>query len=116
MKLLTEELRAKLPKLYETENIPVEEKMAVVKFFQPWGSWTWYATEGSKVCPKHGNYDCIECPKPWNEFLFFGWVHGFEREWGYFSLKELESVCGPFGLKIEQDLYFKPTKIKDIGG
>lgn len=99
MKLLTKELRAKLPKLYQTEKIPCEEKTAVVKFFQPWGSWTWYATE----------FD--------GDDLFFGLVHGFEKEWGYFSLRELEleSVSGPFGLRIERDLYFKPTKIKDIG-
>lgn len=96
MKLLTKELRAKLPKLYQTEKIPVEEKMAIVKFFQPWGSWTWYATE----------FD--------GEDLFFGLVHGFEKEWGYFSLKELESVTGPYGLKIERDLYFEPTKIKEL--
>lgn len=101
MKLLTKELRAKLPKLYETEKIPVEEKTAIVKFFQPWGSWTWYAVEGQE---KNG------------DFTFFGLVHGFEKEWGYFSLKELESVTGPWGLKIERDLYFKPTKIKDLGG
>ena len=98
MKLLTKELRAKLPKLYQTENTSVEEKTAIVKFFQPWGSWTWYATE----------FD--------GEDLFFGLVHGFWKEWGYFSLKELESVTGPWGLKIERDLYFKPTKIKDLGG
>jgi len=98
MKLLTKELRAKLPKLYQTEDIPVEEKTVVIKFFQPWGSWTWYATE----------FD--------GEDLFFGLVHGFEKEWGYFSLRELESVSGPFGLKIERDLYFSPTKIKDLGG
>jgi len=98
MKLLTKELRAKLPKLYETENTPVEEKTAIVKFFQPWGSWTWYATE----------FD--------GDDLFFGLVHGFEKEWGYFSLRELESVTGPHGLKIERDLYFQPTKIKDLGG
>lgn len=97
MKLLTKELREKLPKLKSTENVPTEEKTAVVKFFQPWGSWTWYAVE----------FD--------GEDLFFGWVHGFEKEWGYFSLKELESVTGPFGLRIERDLYFSPTKIKDLG-
>lgn len=96
MNLLTKELRAKLPKLYATEGIPLEEKTAVVKFFTPDSSWTWYAVE----------FD--------GEDLFWGWVHGLEKEWGYFSLRELESVRGPMGLAIERDLYFKPTKIKDI--
>ena len=96
MKLLTQELRKKLPKLYETENVPLEEKVAVVKFFTPWTNWTWYATE----------FD--------GKDTFFGWVHGHEREWGNFSLKELESIRGQWGLTIERDLYFNPTKIKDI--
>lgn len=98
MKLLTKELRAKLPKLYETEDVPVEEKTAVVKFFTPDGSWTWYAVE----------FD--------GKDLFFGLVDGFEKEWGYFSLKEMQSVRGKLGLPIERDLYFEPTKIKDIRG
>lgn len=98
MQLLTKELRAKLPKLYETEKIPCGEKTAIVKFFTPDSSWTWYACE----------FD--------GEDRFFGWVHGLEKEWGYFSLKELESVRGPWGLAVERDLYFKPTKIKDIRG
>jgi len=44
------------------------------------------------------------------DWLFYGLVDGFEKEWGYFSLKELESVRGPLGLGIERDIYFKPTK------
>ena len=28
------------------------------------------------------------------------------NEWGYVSLKELQSITGPMGLKIERDLYF----------
>lgn len=97
MKLLTKELRAKLPKLYATENVPLEEKVAIVKFFTPDSSWTWFATE----------FD--------TEDLFFGLVYGFEKEWGYFSLKELQSVRGKLGLQVERDKWFKPTKIKDLG-
>lgn len=32
-KLLTQELRKRLPKLYATEKTPTDEKIAVVKFF-----------------------------------------------------------------------------------
>jgi len=98
VELLTKELRAKLLKLYETEDTPLEEKMVVVKFFTPDSSWIWYAVE----------FD--------GEDLFFGLVDGLEKEWGYFSLKELQSARGPLGLPIEWDLYFEPTKIKDIKG
>ena len=34
-----------------------------------------------------------------------------EKELGYFTLAELESVTGPGGLKIERDLYFKPQPL-----
>lgn len=95
MKLLTEEIKSILPKLYEQEPEGLEA-IAFVKFFTPDFNWSWYATE----------FDGTD--------LFFGLVCGFEKELGYFSLSELESVKGPLGLKIERDLYFKPTKLKDL--
>jgi len=39
-------------------------------------------------------------------------VSGFENEWGYFSLEELQSVKKP--LPIERDLFFENKKIKDL--
>jgi hypothetical protein len=96
LNLLTKEIREKLPKLYETEKLASEEKTCVVKFFQPWGRWTWYAVE----------FD--------GEDEFFGLVDGHELEWGYFSLAELQSIRGPAGLTIERDLYFGMPKMKDI--
>jgi Protein of unknown function (DUF2958) len=100
MKLLTDELRASLPPLYAQEN--EKDPMIHLKFFTPWTGWTWYITEGS--------------PEG-DDFIFFGYVIGLEKEWGYTSLRELESVRGPGGLKIERDLYFTPkrkSEIKDI--
>ena len=96
MELLTKELREKLPPLGATEKIPLTEKVCIVKFFQPWGSWTWYAVE----------FD--------GKDIFFGLVDGFELEWGSFSLSELKSLEGPFGLAIERDLYFGMPKMEDI--
>ncbi len=98
MKLLTQELLKQFPKLNETDGTPLEEKKVTAKFFTPDGSWTWYAVE----------FD--------GEDLFFGLVDGFEKEWGYFSLKELQSVRGALNLPIERDLYFGQPKIKDIPG
>ena len=43
----------------------------------------------------------------------FGLVDGHEREFGYFSLPELESVKGPLGLPIERDRFFDPTPISN---
>lgn len=95
MKLLTEELRRRLPALYSTEND--RDPIAQAKFFTPWSNWTWYATE----------FD--------GEDSFFGLVDGLDRELGYFSLAELESIQGPAGLTIERDLHFKPTPLSRLG-
>lgn len=91
MQLMTDELRRKLPPLYTTEHEPLAT--AVVKYFTPWTNWTWYGVE----------FD--------GQDLFFGLVEGFEREWGYFSLKELEGIRGPGGLRIERDLCFVPRTL-----
>jgi hypothetical protein len=94
MKLLTEEIRKTLPPLYSREN--TKDPIVLVKFFTPWTSWTWYAIE----------FD--------GEDIFFGLVDGFEKELGYFSLSELESITGPAGLQIERDLYFSPTPLSQL--
>lgn len=95
MDLLTKEIIKKLPRLYEQEDKGLKA-VAYVKFFTPWSNWTWYATE----------FD--------GEDIFFGLVDGFEKEIGYFYLSELKSICGPYGLKIERDLYFKPMTIREL--
>ena len=97
MKLLTQEIRKKLPKLREQET-KGGDAVVYVKFFTPWSSWTWYATE----------FD--------GEDTFFGYVKGFVDEWGYFSLSELQSIKGSFGLGIERDLYFISGPISKITG
>ena len=95
MKLITEEIKKVLPKLYEQDGKGLNA-IAFVKFFTPDSNWTWYATE----------FDGND--------IFFGLVDGFEKELGYFSLSELQSVKGPLGLKIERDLYFKPTILEEL--
>jgi len=42
MKLLTDELRAKLPALYSQEH--EADPVVYAKFFLPGTSWTWYVT------------------------------------------------------------------------
>ena len=96
MKLLTKEIRRKLPKLYVNENKKPEDTQVIVKFFDPCGSWTWYVTE----------FD--------GEDRFFGFVRGFECELGYFSLSELESVKGPLGIGIERDRWFGKHTLAEV--
>ena len=96
MKLITKEIANKIPKLYETDGQAEDKKMAYVKYFCPWNHWTWYGFE----------FD--------GKDEFFGFVRGDEDELGYFSLAELKSIAGPFGLKIERDLYYTPQSLADI--
>ena len=102
MKLLTKELKAKLPALYTQEH--EADPIVYIKFFDPVGSWTWYATEGEERTD--------------GDFLFFGFVIGFEAELGYFTLSQLLSakkkVTGIRALPIERDLYFKPCTLSEV--
>lgn len=98
MQLLTDELRAQLPALYAQNG--ATDMTINAKFFTPDSSWTWYVAEGQQED---------------DDFIFFGYVNGHDLEAGYFSLKDLESVRGPWGLPIERDLHFEPgpwTEVK----
>lgn len=73
------------------------------KFFDPTGSWTWFVLEGEETEN--------------DDFLFFGYVIGFEAEFGYFSLRELQgakyTVSGLMALSIERDLVFQPCTLSE---
>ncbi len=97
MKLLTESIKEKIPALGTTEKIPLQDKTIVCKFFHPLSNWTWFAVEGERQG---------------DDFIFFGYVIGFEKEWGYFSLNDLESIKKP--LPLERDLHFKPCKYSEL--
>ena len=92
---MTKELEARFKAVGSQENVP--DPIVIAKFFDPCGSWTWYATE-------------------WNaeEGTFYGLVCGMEKERGYFSLEELQAYRGRFGLGIERDLYFDETLISTL--
>lgn len=96
--MMTDEIRERLPAMGATDGDGFDA-VAQVKFFTPWSNWTWWATEFD---PEEG--------------IFFGLVQGLEQEMGYFALAELQGIVGPGGLKIERDLYFKPTKLRDCEG
>tara|TARA_Y100000389_G_scaffold175063_1_gene185537 strand:- start:951 stop:1265 length:315 start_codon:yes stop_codon:yes gene_type:complete len=95
MKLVTKELENKFPEIYETQR--QEDPIVQAKYFCPWNNWTWYATEFDK-----------------EEGIFFGLVAGAEIELGYFDLESFEIVTGPFGMKVERDLYWTPTALSEV--
>lgn len=88
-RLLDDVLRYTLPKLREQSDS--QDPIVFAKFFFPASQWTRFVTEGEETG---------------DDFLFFGHVIGFEPEWGYFSLSELESI-EVSGVKIERDIYFE---------
>ena len=100
MKMITKAILKKLPKLYSTENISVEQKNVICKYFSPVGNWTWYVIEGEEQ--KNG------------DILFWGYVKGHENEYGFFSLNQLNKIRLPYGLKIERDLHFDNVPLIDI--
>ena len=89
---IPKDMADKIPALYSTEDS--DDPVAVLKFFTPDSSFTWYVTE----------YD----PE---QRLAFGLVIGHERELGYFSFTELEVLRGLRGLPVERDLHFEPTPV-----
>jgi hypothetical protein len=98
MKLLTKELEARFAKVGSQEG-KGDDTLIIAKYFTPYSNWTWFATE----------YDAANR-------TFFGMVHGFEKEWGDFSLDEMEEAKGPLGLGIERDLYFGEKKVSEVKG
>ncbi len=98
MQLLTKKIKKMLPELYATES--QDDPIVLVKFFTPDSCWTWYILEGSE----QENED----------WLLFAYVERMFNEFGYVSLRELENVRGPLGLKVERDITFAPTPISKV--
>ncbi|HAZ11564.1 MAG: hypothetical protein A2X86_21610 [Bdellovibrionales bacterium GWA2_49_15] len=101
MKLLTQTIYSQLPKLYATEAVALKDKEIVCKFFNPCGAGTWYVIEGQQKE---------------DDFIFFGLVDLHEKEFGYFSLNELEALRLPFGLAIKRDIHFSQSKVEKFWG
>lgn len=98
MKLITKAVEKELAKypLYSQDG-KVEDAVVVCKFFLQ--GYTWYVLEAEKAD---------------NDYEFFGIIVGQHTEYGYFTLSQLESVTGQWGLRVERDRGFKPTKVKDL--
>ena len=92
-----EELR-KLPKLYETEKVSLENKIIHMHFFI--GGCDWYVAEYTQ-----------------SERLFFGYAilnNDLQNsEWGYISYDELRGIRIR-GIEIDRDLYWKPQRALEV--
>lgn len=98
MKLMTKALEKRFAQVGNQSK--AKDPLIIAKFFHPAGSATWFATEYN---PKRR--------------LFFGFVSLFgdhNDEWGSFSLDELESFTGWFGLGIERDRYWNEKPASEV--
>ena len=98
MILLTDAIKEILPPLYRTEQIPLEKKELIVKFFNPMGSQTWEIFEGS--------------PEG-DDWKLFGMCDlGFcSPELGYVMLSDLENLKVGLGMGIERDICVGPSEL-----
>lgn len=114
MKLMTKAIEKTLPKLYSMEKVKDEEKVAVLKFFDPCGRFTLYVVEGEREKTFDHHNEAVEG----EDFRFFGYcvspLGPDCDEWGYMNLSEIASVHNRLGLGIERDLYFKPAKVSEL--
>lgn len=94
----TEEQLKQIPRLYETENVPLADKQIFMHFFI--GGSDWYVAE-------------ID-----NDFdICFGFAilnnDHQNSEWGYFSLRELKSINIGWA-QIDRDLHWEVRKASEI--
>ena len=87
-------MRKKIPPLYGVDSS--ENPTAIIKLFTPDSNFTHYVLEYD------GNDTC------------FVLTEGFETELGYLSLSEMRQARGGLGLRLERDLWFRPTPIRDL--
>mgnify|MGYP000144045237 CR=1 FL=1 len=95
-RLLTAIIEARAPRLYATEG--QDDPRACAHFFCALNGWDWYMTEYD---PKTGEA--------------FGYVKGFESEWGYFSIREMEGLNREKGFNVvECDGCFEPQPVSNL--
>jgi hypothetical protein len=94
----TKEDLDKLPKLYETENVPLKDKIIHMRFFLGGSEWLIAEYDGNDI--------------------FFGYAilnEDYESgEWGYISLLELTQLRIFPGIEVDRDLHWTPKRAEEI--
>jgi hypothetical protein len=98
MKLITKDIEEAIKNTPygSTENVELDDKKVIARFFNPTGAGTWYVLENDD----------------WeNGRVVFGAATlGYGLELGSISIDELESLKLPLGLTIERDISVEPFK------
>ena len=110
MKFITKALEKKFKKYPLRSQADEEDPLVIAKFFNPYGSGTWYVFEAE--LQEDGTY------------LFYGYVDLLYGEFGYFTSAELQGIDVPLKIngktlgygKIERDMYFEPVRFSEVKG
>ena len=119
MELLPRELAVTIPAMYSQEAKDPSEVAVPVKYFFPAGRGTWYVVEAEAVLKDGSCRPLAEVTETdeVEDVIFFGFVRSplgpDLDEMGNFSLREMESVKGLWGLRMERDLHWDPTTTLD---
>ncbi|WP_041280587.1 DUF2958 domain-containing protein [Desulfosudis oleivorans] len=93
-----EDMLQRIPKLYETEHVPLTDKLIYMHFFI--GGCDWFVAE----------YDGND--------IFFGYAilnnDYYNAEWGYFSLSELKSIKIQGWAEIDRDTFWEVKKASEV--
>ncbi len=124
MKLITKEIEKRFEEIGNQDGKGTDA-IVIVKFFNPCGAGTWLATEIDQYrMEKNGEYKAVITlaekeqliKEGWrmDDIIFFGVAEITDKEWGSFSLKELQELKLPFGLGIERDLYCGEKTLREF--
>jgi len=95
----TKKQLSRIPKLYETDNIPLKDKIIHLHFFI--GGCDWFIAE----------YDA-------DEDMFWGFVilNGDlqNAEWGLINYSEIKSIKAQGWLEIDNDIHWKVRPAKEV--
>jgi len=89
--LMPDSLKIIVPAICGTSEVSLEMKVVYARLYHPDTFWNWFVFE----------YDS-------ESETFFGMVSGLYNELGYFNKNELEANG------VLYDVYFKPTRYKDV--
>jgi hypothetical protein len=99
--LIPQEILSTLPGYGATDQVPCEEKVALVRLYSPYNGWSWYLVEMDPLTVDPTGY----C---------FGLVCGFETEWGPWTVQEMEETNRSIPGAVVYDTTFTPTMMENV--
>jgi len=111
------EVMKAVPQFFSQERLKAAGKqkeglIVYAKLFTPWTSWTWYILEWQP------QWDRATTGQVFYDIFIYCWTINSadpgNAELGYTAISELKGLEGFGGLKVERDVYFDPTPLKEV--